>query len=142
MKNILVPLDGSASSLRALQAALDMSKQQSSPATLHVLNVQPPIISNNVARFFSPEVLKDYYQEEGQAIIEKAKAVLDKETVPHQYYIEVGHVTDIVQRYVDDLSLDHIVMGTRGLSAVPGLLLGSVTTKIIHSVTIPVTLIK
>ncbi|XOT98343.1 universal stress protein, partial [Alcaligenes pakistanensis] len=36
----------------------------------------------------------------------------------------------------------HIVMGTRGLSALPGLVLGSVTTKVLSLVNVPVTLIK
>jgi nucleotide-binding universal stress UspA family protein len=35
-----------------------------------------------------------------------------------------------------------IVMGTRGLSPVTGLLLGSVATRVIHVVGLPVTLVK
>ena len=37
---------------------------------------------------------------------------------------------------------DQIVMGTRGLNRVSGLLLGSVATGVLHLVDIPVTLIK
>jgi nucleotide-binding universal stress UspA family protein len=33
-------------------------------------------------------------------------------------------------------------MGTRGMGAVPNLLLGSVASKVVHLVDIPVTLIK
>ncbi len=38
--------------------------------------------------------------------------------------------------------VDHIVMGTRGLGSVRGLLVGSVATKVLHLVDVPVTLVK
>jgi nucleotide-binding universal stress UspA family protein len=37
---------------------------------------------------------------------------------------------------------DAIVMGTRGMGAVSGLVLGSVATKVIHLADVPVTLVK
>ncbi|MCJ9712965.1 universal stress protein, partial [Bordetella hinzii] len=37
---------------------------------------------------------------------------------------------------------DRIVMGTRGLGAVGGLVLGSVAQKVIHLSPVPVTLVK
>jgi nucleotide-binding universal stress UspA family protein len=36
----------------------------------------------------------------------------------------------------------HIIMGTRGLGGVRGLLLGSVTTQLLHLADVPVTLVK
>jgi nucleotide-binding universal stress UspA family protein len=39
-------------------------------------------------------------------------------------------------------SIDHIVMGARGLGSIQGLLLGSVATKVIHLAEVPITLIK
>jgi nucleotide-binding universal stress UspA family protein len=38
--------------------------------------------------------------------------------------------------------IQHIVMGTRGLGSIQGLLLGSVATKVIHLADVPITLIK
>jgi nucleotide-binding universal stress UspA family protein len=37
---------------------------------------------------------------------------------------------------------DGIVMGTRGMSAVGNLVMGSVATKVIHLTKLPVTLVK
>jgi nucleotide-binding universal stress UspA family protein len=38
--------------------------------------------------------------------------------------------------------VQHIVMGTRGLGGVRGLLLGSVATQLLHLTDVPVTLVK
>lgn len=142
MKNILVPIDGSEAALRALDQAINMAQQQKNPCTLHVLNVQPPIVSNNAARFFTPEVLKDYYNDAGKEALNNAKKRLANLDVPHEVHVEVGTVIDVITEHVTSCNCDHIVMGTRGLGAVPGLLLGSVATKVLNAVTVPVTLVK
>lgn len=142
MKNILVPVDGSDAALRALKAAVQFAQQQSHECIVHVLNVQAPVITNNAARFFAPEVLQSYYQDEGNVALEKSNTYLATVDVPSETYVEVGHVAEIAKKYVEQKGCDHIVMGTRGLGAVPGLLLGSVATKILHSLDVPVTLIK
>lgn len=142
MQNILVPIDGSDAALRALKEAVKMAQQQKEACVLHVLNVQPPIISNNAARFFTADVLKAYYDDAGKEALTNAKELLATLDLPHEVHIEVGPVTEIITRYVDKYNCDHLVMGTRGLGAVPGLLLGSVATKVLNAVEIPVTLIK
>jgi nucleotide-binding universal stress UspA family protein len=42
----------------------------------------------------------------------------------------------------DELDCDHIVMGTRGLGAIPGIVLGSVTRKVLHLAKVPVVCIR
>lgn len=142
MQNILVPIDGSDASLRALKEAIKMAQQNKEDCTLHVLNVQPPLISNNAARFFTADVLKDYYDDAGKEALDRARELLATIEIPHQIYIEVGPVVDIITKYVNEYDCGYLVMGTRGLGAVPGLLLGSVTTKVLNAVNIPVTLVK
>jgi nucleotide-binding universal stress UspA family protein len=43
---------------------------------------------------------------------------------------------------VKDSGADAIVMGTRGLGVVGGLVLGSIASKVVHLVKVPVTLVK
>lgn len=142
MKNILVPMDGSDSALRALKVAIKMAEKKNEDYTIHVLNVQSPLISNNAARFFTADVLTSYYEDVGKEALKNAKDYLATLDVNFKVHIEVGSVVEIVKKYVSEQNCDHIVMGTRGLSAVPGLLLGSVTTKVLNAVDIPVTLVK
>jgi len=141
MKNILVLIDGSAPSLRALEQAFELA-QQKGPVTLHVVNVQIPITPSRAARFFSQEVLDDYYSEEGQQALEKAASLLEQSPAPIKKQVVVGRLEEAVPEYIDTHQCTHVVMGTRGLSALPGMVLGSVTSKIIQAVDVPITLVK
>jgi|SRR5690606_22791144 len=141
MRTILVPVDGSASSGRAVQAAIKAANELGG-ANLHIITVHPPIVSGNVTRFFSAEAINDYYQDEGKNALAPAKVILDEAGVTYQETVAVGPVAPTIANYVKKHECDLIIMGTRGLGTVTGLVLGSVTTKVLSLVDIPVTLVK
>ncbi|MGE8548462.1 universal stress protein [Alcaligenes sp. WGS1538] len=141
MLNVLVPVDGSDASTRAVQAAAAMLAHKPE-ATLHLLAVPTPIVSGNVKRFFSEDVLQAYYQDEGNNALIPARSVLADQSLRVKENIIAGNAAQTIKDYAERHGIDHIVMGTRGLSALPGLVLGSVTTKVLSLVNVPVTLIK
>lgn len=141
MKTILVPVDGSDASARAAKAAINAAAELGG-AKLHLITVHPPIVSGNVKRFFSHEALQDYYEDEGRNALMPAKAILDEAGVSYEESIEVGPVAVTIAEYAKKHNCDLIIMGTRGLGTVTGLVLGSVTIKVLSLVDIPVTLIK
>jgi nucleotide-binding universal stress UspA family protein len=55
---------------------------------------------------------------------------------------ERGAVAATIDRVAREEHVTQIVMGTRGLGGVRGLLLSSVTTQLLHLVDMPVTLVK
>ena len=55
---------------------------------------------------------------------------------------EGGQIAETIVRIAREEQVDQIIMGTRGLSAIRGLLLGSVSTQVLHLADVPVTLIK
>ena len=59
MRSILIPVDGSESSNRAVKSAIKAANEFGG-ANLHLLTVHPPIVSGNVKRFFSVEAIDDY----------------------------------------------------------------------------------
>ena len=71
-----------------------------------------------------------------------ARKLLDKAGVRHAFHIGVGEIGETVAKYVKELSAQQIAMGTRGLGPVAGMLLGSVTTEVVHAVDIPIVLVK
>jgi nucleotide-binding universal stress UspA family protein len=142
MAKLLVPVDGSENSLRAVDFVIKKAGWYREPVEIHLLNVQPPIVSGNVTMFISQDQLNDYYQEEGLKALEPARAKLDGAQVPYQHHILVGDPAEMIARFARERGCDQILMGTRGLGAIGSLLLGSVATKVIHLADVPVLLVK
>jgi nucleotide-binding universal stress UspA family protein len=51
-------------------------------------------------------------------------------------------VAQTIAKHADELGCDGIVMGSHGRGAMGSLVLGSVSTKVIHWTKVPVTLVK
>jgi len=141
MKTILVPVDGSQHSIRALETALLMAKEKEG-VSLHVVTVQAPIVSGNVTQFISASNLAAFYEDEGRKALEPVRSLLDQADVAFTEQVLVGPIAETIVDYARKHGCDHIVMGTRGLGRIGGLLLGSTTIKVISLATVPVTLVK
>ncbi|WP_397473357.1 universal stress protein [Pusillimonas sp.] len=142
MNKVLVPVDGSESSLNALKTALAMIGERAG-ATLQVITVQPPIASGNVKRFISADILDEYYEEEGEKALKDARELLAGASAPTTTFaVLVGPVAETIVEHAKEQGSSHVVMGTRGLSRISGLVMGSVATKVISLIDLPVTLVK
>lgn len=141
MKRILIPVDGSDAALRAVKAAISAVTERSEQPEIHLVTVQPPILSGNVTRFFTAEMIESYYHDEGQKALEAARKVLNDAGVNFHEEILVGPVAQTIIGHAEEQDCDHIVMGTRGLGAVTSMVLGSVTAKVISLSPVPVTLV-
>lgn len=138
---ILVPVDGSESANRVIDYVAQLTKNQPG-VEVHILNVQIPVVSGHVKMFISEQQLNDYYRDEGYAALKRAHERLKQANVPYTDHIAVGHVAETIAQYAKEKNIDQIVMGTRGMTAISDLVLGSVTVKVIHLTSVPVTLIK
>ena len=141
MKTVLVPVDGSESSINAVKAAVDMIGGRAD-VTLRVITVQPPIASGNVKRFISADILDEYYEEEGEKALKEARELLATASVNTTFGVLVGSVAETIVEHAKEQDCSHVVMGTRGLSRITGLVMGSVATKVISLIDLPVTLVK
>ena len=83
MHNLLIPVDGSPPSIRALEAAIAQARIMGD-TRLSVINVQPPILSGNVTRFFSAEDIHGYYQDEGRNAMSPARPILQVWNIPRR----------------------------------------------------------
>lgn len=142
MPTLLVPVDGSDNSSRAVAHALAVAAGSQQPVELHLLNVQLPIASGDVKMFVSQSAIDAYYRDEGEKALAPARRQLDAAGVRYVHHIGVGPVAETVVSYAREKRCDQIIMGTRGMSALGGLLMGSVTTRVVHLSPVPVTLVK
>jgi nucleotide-binding universal stress UspA family protein len=142
MLKVLVPVDGSKNSDRAVAYAIGFIANSKAPVELHVLNVQLPIVSGGVRMFIKHEDIEAYHQDTGQEALRTARELLDKAGQAYVHLVNVGPIGETVAAYAKNQGCNHIIMGTRGLGAVSSMVLGSVATKVIHLTDAPVTLVK
>ena len=139
---ILIPVDGSPASLRALDFAVKnlVRGAGDSFVLVHVQNlgsVDPAGVSAEIPDFISNAAS----QASAQALhgaIEKCKG----SNIAFKAIARPGQVAVKIAQIAREESVGQIVMGTRGLGGFQGLLLGSVATQVIHLAEVPITLIK
>jgi nucleotide-binding universal stress UspA family protein len=137
-KNILVPVDGSPNSLRALRHAAERFRD-SPHAHLLLLNVQPAMpASRHVPR----AMIKEHQNRMAEEALAPARELAERLGVLHDSYARVGEPAQVIAEFAQRTRCAEIIMGTRGLGRIRGLLLGSVTTKVISLAAVPVTLVK
>jgi nucleotide-binding universal stress UspA family protein len=142
MRKILVPVDGSENALRALSYALELAKENKAIG-LHLLTVhQEPIIYGEIQVYVSREKMEELQRNHSMDILQPAVDAAKAAGVSYTSEILVGDTASMIVKRADELNCDGIVMGTRGMSAVGNLVMGSVATKVVHLTKLPVTLIK
>lgn len=143
MKRVLLPVDGSECSLRAVALVISKRALYASPEELeiHLANVQPPL-SNDVSRFVSREQIAEFHREESEKAMKAACDLLEAAGAKYISHHLVGKVGEEIANLADSLQCDQIVMGSHGRSAFHEFIVGSISLKIIHLSKIPVLLVK
>ncbi|MCG6876496.1 MAG: universal stress protein [Betaproteobacteria bacterium] len=142
MLKLLVPVDGSESSDRGVDHLIRSMQWYREPVEIHLLTVHHHIPYGRAASAVAGDKIQQYYQDEGLAALKSARARLDAAQIPYTFHIGLGEPAEIITRYAREKGCDQIIMGTRGLGSVGGLLLGSVATKVLHLASVPVLFVK
>lgn len=140
MKAILVAVDGSGTSDRAVHHACDLIGAGLA-AELHLLNVQPNL-GGAISTFVSKEQIDAHHREEGQKGLASAIEITRKAGIDAKVHIGVGRQGEVASDFVAKLGAGLVVLGTRGHTGLAGVLLGSVAQDVIAHVEVPVTLVK
>lgn len=138
---ILLPVDGSEGSLRAAKHVLNVAGLVRD-LEVHVVNVQASGDDWMVRRSLKPEELKKMQQEWGESAIIPVREILAPVIKKYTEHLVQGEVSATIARLANELSCNQIIMGTRGQTALGGLLMGSIATKVLHIADVPVTLVK
>lgn len=137
IKTILVPTDGSGHAKDAVTLAADLSQKYG--AKIIVLHVMKELGSERI-----PDELRAYQEIEHVEVTERdllksvaneivgAAAALarEKNAAEIETLIELGDPAAAILKAADSRNVDLIVMGSRGLSDLKGLLVGSVSHKV------------
>ena len=144
---IIVPFDGSGPSQRAVDYALRIAASVGKESVeMHLFNVQEadPAVMDFFARDAADVAarLARLRRDAGAKLLEAPVAKVQQAGIRTEPAVLLGDPATVIASYVDNQRCDMVVMGTRGLGPVGGLMLGSVASKVIHLVKVPVTLVK
>lgn len=142
MQTILIAVDGSGYSDRAVDYVVRRAATSREPPRLHLLNVQLPLVGVNVKMFIRQDNLEAYYREEGMSAMESARRRLEAAGLPCEHHIGMGDPAQVIVEYAGSNACDEIVMGTQGRGFLAGAIMGSVARRVIQLSAVPVVLVK
>ncbi|MBX7060007.1 MAG: universal stress protein [Leptospirales bacterium] len=139
IKKVLIPIDGSETSRKALEMAIGIC--EAAEAQLTVLEV---------VEEFGP--LPGYYEAAPPGLdrvkwiseqrFEKNHSPLDNTSIKWDRKVEEGYPADRICEVAAKGGYDLIVIGSRGLSALGRFLLGSVSDRVVHHAPCSVTVVR
>ncbi|WP_120965519.1 universal stress protein [Comamonas sp. lk] len=138
---ILLAVDGSNYTQKMLAYLSSHQEMLSASREYTVITVQP-LLPPRARAALGKEVVEQYYDEEGQKILEPVLATLQTHGVSAKSVSKVGPIAETIVKYAQEGQYDLIVMGTHGHSALGRLVMGSVSSQVLAGCTIPVLLIR
>ena len=123
IKKILVPVDGSVNGCKAVDEAIFFAEK--CDAELDFVYV-----ASNINKDIPSHIVFDRIWEK---LSDERKA---------RKHVKSGHIAKSILEVADEEGSDMIIMGSRGLGLLKGVLIGSVSQKVIEEAKIPVMVIK
>ena len=142
MLKVLLPVDGSPSAVRATQKLVETLDWYKERPAIEVLTVHLPVPKvPNMGAVISKEMIQKYYDDECAAMLAPSRKLLDAASVAYAVRQLTGPIAETIVQQATQSGSHMIYMGTRGMSAMANMALGSVTTRVLHLSHIPILLI-
>lgn len=132
-KSILLAADGSDNSFRAAKETLNFINENTKVTILNVIQVE----KSKDAILHGEDIVRE--QKEKLADIMR---LYENKNVTYNVIFERGIPDETVVKAANDGSFNIIVLGNRGLNALQGMMMGSVSHKVAKRANIPVLIVK
>lgn len=136
MKSIVVAVDGSAQSDKALQMAISLASKFQ--AALEVVHVLEPLFVPPEPYGVNSGALEAANREYGQKVLADAVDTAGRAGVAASSVLLAGAPPEAIVEAASQANADLIVIGSRGRGAVGRVLLGSVSDRCVHIAKMPV----
>jgi len=143
-QRILVPVDGSSTSDRALSEAVKLAKGKALLRLVYVIEDVYPLDAEGYA-FINYDALREAARNTGQRVLVQAeKTVKESGASVESALLEAGglRIASVIDEEAKNWSAELIVLGTHGRSGLSRLLLGSVAEGVVRGTSLPVLLIR
>lgn len=137
ISHILIPVEMSKKSIRALDTASYLAKHLGSEITL--LHVIPEIKIGN--KFFMKDILGEL-QKTAEISIKYAKDYCDKKKISAKQLIVRGSEPEKIVKIAKKQKFDLIIMGSSGKGMIKEMIFGSISNYVMQHSEIPVLLVK
>ena len=127
---IVVPIDGSAHSIQALNFLTEHLGWYRTVPTVDLVCVQAPLPTRLPHMALTMEELERYYSEEGETALAAACNLLERAHISYEKHILVGTPAESIVAHAAKSGADLIVIATRGMGGFGSPLLGSTAVRI------------
>lgn len=126
MLRVLVALDGSACSMRAISRLIALKARFRPALEVLLINVQPPVPTlemmvdgrpSDVRRLEAPLL------EQGAQVLVAARQILDQAGIEHRSFVVCGEPAQHIAQHAKTYHCEFILMGREGVGAVTSLLM-------------------
>lgn len=142
MRSILVAVDASDASMRALAFAAKLTAEM--PETrLYVLYVRaPPRVYGEIEVYATEEEMREAAARQGDGVLDLARNVIAGRCPEVQFEQLEGDSAPTIARRAAELGCEWIVMGTHGRGRLASAVIGSTAQAVVHTASVPVMLVR
>lgn len=139
--NILVPIDGTEHSLRAVEFLTTRTDLLGEHPHITIFMAQMPV-PQRVLAGVQPIAVDDFYKEEANTVFASVRALLGDSPLDVEMRYSVGMPANDIVAEADRLDADLIIMGIRGHGPVNSFLFGSVSNAVLAHTHRPILMLK
>jgi len=136
---VLVPIDGSNISIKAMQHAAEIASKMGATITLfHVVTPLPSSIQSTVYE----KQLIDAILDNGKDILDMAKNDLNSIDLAVDTEMVLGEPSFEICQKAKEGDFDLVVIGSRGLGELSGFIMGSISRRVVRHLHCPVLVVR
>jgi nucleotide-binding universal stress UspA family protein len=136
---ILVPVDGSATSMKTIDAIIARKERFPAPLTLlHVVDLDR--LAYRMIPDFQVAMIREHARRAGEQLLSSSQEHFSRAGMATELRLEFGSPREIICHIANEEGFELLILGRRGLGEIRDVLFGSVANHALHHVRCPVLL--
>lgn len=143
IRRILVPVDFSEPSIRALDYAIEFARLfKAEIVVLHVVDAVYPVMADVYAPGYAAGLVSQELERAGREQLARLAATMEKRHVTVRCLQSMGPAYEMIVAVAKKVKTDMIIMSTQGRTGLSHLLMGSVAERVVRGATCPVLTVR